>query len=395
MRVALFTETYLPEINGVVTHVKALRDGLVAAGHTVLVVTTDANAKDHYEKDGVLYCPAKKLKRIYNYSLAYPYSRRRRDLLRDFKPDVIHLHNEFGLGLSALSISKKLKVPLVYTLHTMYDDYIYYVAPKPFVPALTRLSHKYFKMYGKRATEITGPSAKVQEYFEACGLKKDVTVIPNPVELNKFRPDLLTPEEAEKLRASLGVGPGEILVSFCGRLGREKSVDVLLDYWAKKVRPEDGFRLMILGGGPVQEELEEQARSLGIADRVIFTGRIEHDDLPPYLSICQLYITASVSDTNSISMKEAMAVGLPVLHIKDPLNAGQVVDGVNGFVYQDADEMYDRLLRWKNMSAEERATLQSSVLETVSVFSSGALAQNLLRVYRSAVEKYAGGKNHD
>lgn len=395
MRVALFTETYLPEINGVVTHVKALRDGLVAAGHTVLVVTTDADAKDHYEEDGVLHCPAKKLKRIYNYSLAYPYSRRRRDLLREFKPDVIHLHNEFGLGLSALSISKKLNVPLVYTLHTMYDDYIYYVAPKSFVPALTRLSHKYFKMYGKRATEITGPSAKVQEYLESCGLKKDVTVIPNPVELNKFRPDLLTPEEAQNLRTRLGVGPEEILVSFCGRLGREKSVDVLLDYWAKKVRPEDGFRLMILGGGPVQEELEEHARSLGIADRVIFTGRIEHDDLPPYLAICQLYITASVSDTNSISMKEAMAVGLPVLHIKDPLNAGQVVDGVNGFIYQDVDEMYDRLLRWKNMSAEERASLQCSVLETVSVFSSGALADNLLRVYRKAVEKYTGGKNRD
>ena len=124
MRIALFTETYLPYISGVVTHIKLLKEGLEKLGHQVLVVTADAQARHHYVKDGVLYCPAKTIKRIYNSGLAAPYSHRRVKLIRDFHPDIIHIHTEFGVGLSALHIAKALRVPVVYTLHTMYDEYI-------------------------------------------------------------------------------------------------------------------------------------------------------------------------------------------------------------------------------------------------------------------------------
>ncbi len=130
MRIALFTETYLPYINGVVTHVKLLREGLEKLGHTVLVVTSDPNTHHHYIEDGVLHCPAVKLKKIYGYGLASPYSHTRTKLLEEFHPDIIHIHTEFSMGISGIHIAHKLKVPLVYTLHTMYDDYVYYVAPK-------------------------------------------------------------------------------------------------------------------------------------------------------------------------------------------------------------------------------------------------------------------------
>ena len=129
MRIALFTETYLPHINGVVTHVKILRDGLLQQGHEVLVVTADYQTRHHYIKDGILHCPAIKSKRFYGYGVASPFSRRRLKLVQDFHPDIIHIHNEFGIGLSGIFAAKQLHVPLVYTLHTMYDDYLYYVAP--------------------------------------------------------------------------------------------------------------------------------------------------------------------------------------------------------------------------------------------------------------------------
>ena len=84
----------------------------------------------HYIEDGVLHCPAVKLKKIYGYGLASPYSHTRTKLLEEFHPDIIHIHTEFSMGISGIHIAHKLKVPLVYTLHTMYDDYVYYVAPK-------------------------------------------------------------------------------------------------------------------------------------------------------------------------------------------------------------------------------------------------------------------------
>ena len=128
MRIALFTETYLPSINGVVTHVKTLKEGLEALGHTVLVVTADSRVNNHVIADDVMYCPAVKLKKIYNYDIAPPISKERLDKIKSFAPDIIHIHNEFGVGISGVLIARTLKVPLVYTLHTMYDDYVYYVA---------------------------------------------------------------------------------------------------------------------------------------------------------------------------------------------------------------------------------------------------------------------------
>lgn len=387
MKIALFTETYLPYINGVVTHVKALHDGLEHLGHEVLVVTVDTKARRHYIKDGVLYCPAKEMKKLYHFGLASPFSGKRYRMLRDFEPDVIHIHQEFGIGLSGARIAKKLDKPLVYTLHTMYDDYLYYIVPERLTPLLRRITHRYFRYLGKSATELTGPSMKVQEYFDMCGVHKSVNVVPNPVELDVFNPSNLNPEHIAAIRKQYGVADDETLVSFCGRLGKEKSVDVLLDNWAKYVKPDDKCKLMILGGGPCLPELTEQAKQLGIDKQVIFTDVIPHEKLPDYYGACQLYITASLSDTNSISMKEAMATGLPVLHIKDPLNAGQVVDGVNGFIYRNAEEMYAILKRYQAMTNEEKAALTASVINSVKIYGCEALAKYLVGVYEKAIKE--------
>lgn len=387
MKIALFTETYLPYINGVVTHVKALRDGLEKKGHTVIVVTACPSTRHHYIEDGILYCPAKLFKKIYNYGLASPLSHKRLKLLREFEPDVIHIHNEFGVGLSGTLIANRLHIPLVYTLHTMYDEYLYYIAPPRLVPMLKKISHRYLKYLAKHASALTGPSQKVQEFFDSCGAKKSISVVPNPVELDVFNPLNLDKEKIATIRQKYNIADDEILISFCGRLGKEKSVDNLLNYWKNQVKKEDKLRLMILGEGPCLEELKQQAKQLNIDDMVIFVGRVEHNDLPNYYGACQLYITASLSDTNSISMKEAMATGLPVIHIFDPLNAGQVVDGVNGYIYKDDKEMYQILSDYKNKSDEEKQDLTNSVINSVKIYGCEALAEYLQEVYLNAIEE--------
>ena len=381
MNIALFTETYLPYINGVVTHVKSLKDGLERAGHKVLVVTADVNTRRHYIKDGVLWCPAKEFKRIYDYGLASPVSMKRLRLIKKFNPDIIHIHNEFGIGLSGISIAKILKVPLVYTLHTMYDDYLYYIAPKPLIPMAKRISHRYLRYLGKKAAAITGPSQKVQEFMTECGVAKEVTVVPNPVELDKFQFDKVPPEEIIRIKEQYGIKPEDLIVCFCGRLGKEKSVDVLLDYFAQTVNREDHIKLMIIGDGPSRAELMEQAKALKIDDVVIFTGKIEHDKLVNVYACCNLYVTTSLSDTNSISMLEAMATGLPVLHRYDKLNEGQVQSGINGFIFYGAEDMYSYMLKYKNLPDEDKKILRHSVIESVKKSGQENLANYLLEVY--------------
>jgi len=383
MRVALFTETYLPHINGVVTHVKILKEGLEKLGHQVLVVTADYNTHKHYIKDGVLHCPAKRMRRFYNFGVAAPISERRLRLIRDFNPDIIHIHNEFGVGLSGVMAAKILKKPLVYTLHTMYDEYIYYVAPPMLVSVMTKFSHRYTKMLAKSASALTGPSKKCAEYFKNAGVKKDVNVIPNSVELESFSPANISAEKKEAFRKQYNIDDDQMIACFVGRLGREKSVDVILDYWAQSITKEDKIHLIIIGDGPCKEELEEQAKKLGIAAMVTFTGAVQHDELPPYLASCDVYITASLSDTNSISMLEGMATGLPVLQRLDPLNADQVREGVNGFVFDDAVSMAEKLREVKSKSPEELDILKRSVIASVKRSGAEDLANYMLTVYHN------------
>ena len=394
MRIALFTETYLPHINGVVTHVKILRDGLLQQGHEVLVVTADYQTRHHYIKDGILHCPAIKSKRFYGYGVASPFSRRRLKLVQDFHPDIIHIHNEFGIGLSGIFAAKQLHVPLVYTLHTMYDDYLYYVAPRHLLRAAKKVSHDYFRLLGNAATELTGPSPTCQEYFQQIGVKKDVNVIPNAVELDDFSPDRISAENKAAFRRRYQIPDDVMIACFVGRLGHEKSVDVLLDYWARTITPEDKIMLCIIGGGPVQEELEQQAKDLGIGSMVVFTGAVPHDQMPPYYASCDVYVTASLSDTNSISMLEGMATGLPVLRRYDALNENvdQVRDGVNGYIFNSPEEMAAELRRVKNLSPEQLSILKASVIESVKRSGAEALANYTYNVYRKAMASASNPK---
>ncbi len=389
MKIAMFTECYEPFINGVITHIKILTQGLRALGHEVMIVTGDTECAHHYvDENNVLHCPAAKTgKRLYGYPLPSPISRHRRDLIREFGPDIIHIHTEFSMGQSGIRMAKLLNVPMVYTMHTMYDEYVYYIAPGILSRPATKIARQYFQLVAGHADAITGPSEKVAQYCREIGVKTPVTVINNAAELDAFRPGAVSDGEKAALRKKLGIADDETIAIFVGRLGREKSVDVLLGFWKETVRPEDRLRLIIIGDGPVRPELELQAAELELGDGVIFTGRVEHEDMPPYVAIGDLYVTASLSDTNSISMLEGMASGLPVLALTDPLNADQVVDGVNGYSFNNAEEMGGYMRKIRDMTPEERAAFSESTVRSVRTSGAEDLAKKLLTVYTDAMSR--------
>ncbi len=390
MRIAIFTEAYLPRINGVVTHIKLLKEGLEARGHDVLIVTADGDAKEHYLENGVLHCPGIKLtKKLSGFETSVPVSRKRLNFVRDFKPDIIHVETEFGMGLCGVSIAKMLKVPLVYTMHTMYDEYIYYIAPRPLVKTVKKLSHKYMRVFANRANAITGPSEKCSEYLSSAGVKLPVNVIPNPVELDDFSPEHFDPEQKRAIREKFGIPQDAFVVVFVGRLGREKSIDLLIDYWNQSVKADENMYLFIIGGGPEEQVLRDQIAALGCGDRVIMSGRVEHPELPPYLLASDIYVTASLSDTNSISMLEGMAAGLPVLQRRDPINADQIKDGENGWSFDSPEEMAELLRKFRDMPEAEKQQLKESTRQSIMDAGCTALADRTLHIYDLATGHHA------
>lgn len=358
MKIALFLETYLSFINGVKTHVYTLKKGLEKLGHEVLVVCALPGIKKHYIKDGVLCCPSVSIKKIYNYGLAGPISPTRFKYIKNFKPDIIHIHTEFGIGISGAYSARLLKIPYVYTLHTMYDDYVYYIAPKKLIHLAKKTAHFYVKLLAKKATCIVGPSVKVEYFLRSCGVDKKVYIVPNSVELSLFCEDKICKEKTNELKKTLGIDRQETIACFCGRLGKEKRVEVLLKYWSSLKKENKAYKLLIFGDGPLKKELLKTADDLNLSGSVTFLGKINHNDLPLYYSLCDFYITASLSEVHSISTLEAMASGLPVFHIYDEKNKDQIIDGINGFIYEDFQQLKQKLQYFEDMDEDQKSPLK-------------------------------------
>lgn len=391
MKIALFTDTYFPQINGVSTHVKTLKEGLEGIGHEVLVVTADTETLVHHLEGGVLRCPATKLKKIYGYGMARYSSMERKRILKGFSFDVVHVHTEFGIGLSGAETARGMGVPLIYTLHTMWDQYLHYVAPHSLLPIARELTRGYIGYFASRADEIIGPSVKVQGFLNTCGIKRKISVIPNAVELDQFSCERLNMQEVLQLRERYGLLPEDLVVCFCGRLGKEKSIDVLLDFYAAYHRPDDHVKLLIVGEGPLQKELEDKARRMGITDSVIFAGRIAHENMREVYACCNMYATASKSEVNSVSMLEAMAMGLPVLHILDEENPGQVTDGVNGYIFRTQEEFHSAICRFRD-HGEEQIRLRASTIQSVRLAGQETLAKRVEEVYFHQLMKAGSGR---
>ncbi len=388
MKIAIFVETYLPYLNGVVTHVKILREGLIKNGHEVLIVTADKRVKEHVIEDGVLRCPAIEVKRLYGYGISSPISGTVKKMIKDFDPDIVHIQQEFGIGLAGIRASRDLNVPLVYTLHTMYDDYIYYIAPRPLTDVAKHISRNYISFIARRADIITGPSKKCADYLESTGVHRKVYVIPNSVELENYTDDATTPEQRAEIRCKYGIPENAFVACFCGRIGKEKGVDNLLRLWKRKASHLDNAYLLIIGNGPEFDELVELSQSLGISDRVIFTGAVPHDKIPPYYACANIYVTASLSEMYSISMLEAQASGLPVVQLLDPENADQIKVGVNGYLFETEDQFGEIIDMLYHLNDEQRKALKNTVRESIQDRSSDSIAKYLLELYQKAINKY-------
>lgn len=385
MRIALFSETYVPEVNGVVAHVKVLKEGLEQLGHQVLVVTTDAKAHKHYVSKGVLYCPGKKIKKVYGYGAALPMNTKRYKYLKQFNPDVIHIHTEFGIGLFGLLAAKLLKKPVVYTLHTIYDEYLYYLVPKALTKVGKEVFYRYIRYIANNADVIIGPSKKSEAFLKRAGVNKKLEIIANGVDIQKFSPYNVSQIDRDKLRDAYQIPRDCMLACTITRLGKEKSIDVLLQYSKDYIEKNDNFYIIIVGDGPAKKDLEKLAVELGIANRVVFTGKVLNQHIISYYGASDVFITASLTEINSISMLEAMAMGLPVLQRYDEINKDQVVEGVNGYTFTNSASMAAKLNELANMNNSQMLELKHSVRESVVNKGLKDVAENVLKQYQRVI----------
>ena len=384
MNVAIFTDTYPPEINGAATSSAHLRATLLAHGHNVLVVTTNVQSDEIvYDEEGVLHIPGFEMKALYGYRLTKFYSKTAMRYVVDFAPDIVHIQTGLGVGTFGQLVAHRFHIGIVYTFHTQYEDYTYYVTKGHFDRIARHSVREYFRRRTTLYDELIAPSDKIKDYLRSIGIDSTITIMPTGIDFSRFDPAKENKEKTAALRKKFGIKPDDTVILSLGRIAHEKSIDVLLrGYAAYLKKGEDRpTKFVITGLGPAVEPLKELARELDISDHVIFTGPCKPDETQDYYRLGQFFASASLTETQGLTFMEAMAARLIVFARYDDNLVGTIKDGETGYFFFDEQDFEAKLRATLNISAKERKRIEENALKVIDVYS-------LERFYNNAMEVY-------
>jgi glycosyltransferase involved in cell wall biosynthesis len=309
MRIALFTECYRPIVNGVVVSVSTFAGELRKLGHEVHII---APAFPGYEETDpcVHRLPSLCLPTRPRYPIAFPYSGYRlRALFKDHPPDVIHAQHPFTCCREGRRWARRLPCPLIFTYHTLIRAYAHYIPlPRPLVrAAAVHVS----RTFSNSADHVVVPTQGVGDLLRDYGVHRPIAVIPTGIDL-----DLIRASDRRPVRARLGI-PDEVpLIAYAGRIALEKNLGALLRALSILGRDGGEARLVLIGGGPWEEEARRVARAEGLADRVHLTGYLDRGDLFDWVSDADVFAFPSLTDNQGVAVLEAMALGRPAVAVR-------------------------------------------------------------------------------
>ena len=388
MRIGIFTETYTPYISGLVTSEVMLKKGLEKLGHEVYVVTANLeNFEYQYdEEERVLRIPGIPTG-IYDSRLTSVYPLKAVNMIKNWNLDVIHSQTEFAIGTFARLLAYQLDIPLVHTYHTMYEDYVHYITKGYFDKSSKKIVEYLTLFYcDKTATELIVPTKKTYDLFKKkYQVDRNIHIIPTGIELDRFYEENIDKKKLEKLRKKEKIKKDDFVAIFIGRLAKEKNVVFLLDVIKDLVKKCPNFKLLIVGDGPDFEEYKKLIKKYKIEDRVIMTGKVPWEKVPYYYHLSDIFLTASTSETQGLTVVEAMAAGVPPVCIDDESFRNTVVDDLNGRIFNTKKELKQIILDLYNDNKLVKRYSRQAIINCER-FSSRHFAESVLDVYNHAIK---------
>ena len=393
MRVGIFTESYPPLVNGVSTSILMLEHALTKLGHEVFIITVSDNKKDYVlENNGhILRLPSVNLVNCYDYKMTSVYPIKAVNMIKKMNLDVIHSNVEFTVGIFARVVSEQLSIPLVHTYHTNWEDYTHYITKnKKILDDICKKLLKYLMVFfeDKTVTELIVPSNKIYNLFkDKYKFTKNIHIIQTGIETSKFYKENFNQKDINSLKKKLGIKKKDFVVMTVSRLAKEKSVDRIINNHKELVKKYSNMKLLIVGDGPDIDKLKDEAKSLGVSDSVIFTGKVPLSDIPIYYQLGNVFVTASKSETQGLTVVEAISSSLPVVAVKDDSFVNSVIEDFNGFVFTDDEKYINSISKlYEDKDLYNILSNQSRLLS--EDFSSEYFALKVLKVYETAIENY-------
>lgn len=323
MNIAFFTDSYLPYTSGVVRSIETFSAEFRAKGHNVYVFAPDY--PNCPKMDNVFRF--KSLPNIVykDFNLAIPISPSLEKTLQRLKIDIIHVHSPFLLGRLGAKAAKRCRIPLVYTYHTLYDQYVHYV---PFAQNFSRwLVRKVSKDFCNICDLVVTPTLVVEDLLREYGVTSDIQTIPTGIDLKGYEKG-----NSKWLRNSYPIPCEDRILLFVGRLGAEKNLDFLINAFKAINEQMPTTTLVLVGGGPQENHYKELCESLNIGEKVIFTGTLNPKQVINAYLGADLFVFASVTETQGLVLGEAQAAGLPIVAVEAFGTKEMVTSGHDGYL---------------------------------------------------------------
>lgn len=374
MRIGIFTDTYEPQINGVVTSIAILKRELIKAGHEVFVFCPRVPGFSDATPN-IFRFPSIPFWLLPEHRISFAAS----FLVKNFEKlglDIIHSHTPFFIGKLAIKLAKKYHLPHIHTYHTFFEKYGHYILLPEFINHyVTRFLSKRFC---EQARLILVPSADMAEVLKKYHFKTKIMTIPTGIDLDGFskQPD-------EKLLVASGLKKDRQYLIYAGRLAQEKNLDFLLNAFAGIAGKFPQVDFLLVGDGPKKAHLKRLAQKLNLVSRVIFTGYLDRAKVLHFLKIAKIFLFASLTEAQGLVILEAMAAGLPVVALF-AMGIDEIMPASHGgFLTDHSEEEFSEKVSlllsdenlWQKKSAEARSIAQD--------FSSVAMARKVIEIYRS------------
>lgn len=395
MNIGFFSETYTPDINGVITSMQTFKEEMERAGHKVFVFAPGRDLFSFPRKTtrerGVYRFSSFRYPFYRSLRVAIPFSIPVQRQIPKLKLDLVHSHTPFSMGLFASWVARQQKIPHIHTYHTLYPEYVKFYFPG-FKRYNQRTAERLSAIFCNQATEIVSPSDGIREKLISYGITKPITTVPTGITRDFFA----TRDPRGTIRRRYGIPATAPLLITVARLGHEKSIDFLLRSFKQTLRHDPDAWYLIVGDGPARLHLETLARELGVAHRTVFTGfmRTKTDVIRAYAT-ATAFVFASKTDTQCLTLLEAAATGLPLVARYDKPLETALSHETNGFFVRENENKFAWKVHRVLDDGKLRRRFGTASVKIAKAQSAEKRAGEMLAVYERAAATVAAGQEPD
>jgi 1,2-diacylglycerol 3-alpha-glucosyltransferase len=381
MKIGIFTNNYLPNPFGVAGSVESFRKEFEAFGHEVYIFAPCW--KGYQDKNpNVFRYPSVETNIKIKFPIAIPYSRKMSEIINKLDLDIIHSQHPNLLGSAAACWAKKKSIPLVFTWHTLYDQYAHFF---PFIPPKIAAwwTIRNARKYANKCDQIIVPTPSVGEIIKNWGVEnKNIIAIPTGVEEKQFEnPD------RESVRKKYSINSDEILLFVMTRLTAEKNMEFLVEALLDILRKNINVKLMIGGDGNLKEKLIKKILDAGLSDKTIFVGIVGDSEKKDYYAAGDIFVYASKSETQGMVLTEAMHVGLPIVAVRATGVKDIVENRKTGFlVSEDKKEFGSAVQKLIDDDGLRKKFGEEAGKATREKYTAKVCAEKMLKAYEQAVK---------